>query len=277
MPSVCQSFCAAALAAAASLVALVLPAPAAVIFDGSGTSALGRPVAFRATLAISGSTLEIVLENRSPVDTVEASDVLASFYFDIRSGTGRPTLALTSGSGAVWKVQSGTGDVEYRYVPQTFTQVSGSLSDLVARNNGDASWQFRPLDAAKAPFLGFGIGTVGNTGLAPNGFTPAVVGPPGNGMINFGIYKGGDIDPQGVLDGKYLVKNTATFRFSGVGGLTEAAIGRDVAFGLGTSPDSVIFLPEPSRVGHSWLAALAAAWLTRGRPGRISRTRHSGP
>lgn len=267
----------AAVITAVALVAIVAPARGAVVFDASGTSRVGNPVAFRATLAISGTTLTVELENRSPVNSVAADDLLTSFYFDIVSGTNRPALVLTSGSGFVWQVRANANDLEYRYIPQTFTQVSGSLSNLKAVNNGDATWEFRAMNAATSPFLGFGIGTAGNNGLSPNGFTPAIVGPPGNGMINFGIYKGGDIDPTGVLDQKYVVKNKATFWFGGVGGFTEAQIGTDVTFGLGTAPDSTISLPEPGSISWCGIGCLVAAWWGRGRGTRFSRTRRSGP
>jgi hypothetical protein len=49
------------------------------------------------------------------------------------------------------------------------------------------------------------------------------VGPSGNDFINVGIYQGGDIDPNGVLNNNYLVKNTATFRFSGAKGCSSVS------------------------------------------------------
>ena len=233
-----------------------------IVFPVSGTSAAGNPVSFAATLAISGSTLTVQLDNTSPVNSTDAADVLTSVYFDILSGTNRPTLNYTSASGSLFLVRSGTTDLPYYYTPQTYTQVSGSMSNIRAVNNGDNSWQFRTMNASSSPQLGFGIGTVGNSALSPNGFTPQIVGQ-GNTMINFAIYRGGDIDPNGVLNNKYLVKNTATFTFTGVAGYTEANIVDRVVFGLGTSPDSTLTVSVPEPGGCALVAAAAAALAAR--------------
>ncbi len=233
-----------------------------IVFPVSGTSAAGNPVSFAATLAISGSTLTVQLDNTSPVNSTDAADVLTSVYFDILSGTNRPTLNYTSASGSLFLVRSGTTDLPYYYTPQTYTQVSGSMSNIRAVNNGDNSWQFRTMNASSSPQLGFGIGTVGNSALSPNGFTPQIVGQ-GNTMINFAIYRGGDIDPNGVLKNKYLVKNTATFTFTGLTGYTEANIVDKVVFGLGTSPDSTLTVSVPEPGGCALVAAAAAALAAR--------------
>jgi hypothetical protein len=233
-----------------------------IVFPVSGTSAAGNPVSFAATLSIAGNALTVQLDNTSPVKSVDAADVLTSFYFDIASGTSRPTLTYSSASGFLYLVRSGTTDLPYYYTPQTFTQGSGTASNIRAVNNGDNSWQFRVMSAASPPNLGFGIGTVGNSGLSPNGFTPQIVGK-GNTMINFGIYRGGDIDPIGVLNNKYLVQNTATFTFTGVAGYTEANIVDRVVFGLGTSPDSTLTVSVPEPGGCALVAAAAAALAAR--------------
>jgi hypothetical protein len=241
------------------------------VFPVSGTSAAGNPVSFSATLAISGSMLTVQLDNTSPVNSTDAADVLTSVYFDILSGTNRPTLNYTSASGSLFLVRSGTTDLPYYYTPQTYTQVSGSMSNIRAVNNGDNSWQFRTMNASSSPQLGFGIGTVGNSALSPNGFTPQIVGQ-GNTMINFAIYRGGDIDPNGVLNNKYLVKNTATFTFTGLTGYTEANIVDKVVFGLGTNPDSTltVSLPEPGALA---LAAVGTVLLATCRTLRYVRQR----
>jgi len=256
-----------------SLVSVARSASGAIMFSASGTSAAGNPVSFAATLGISGNTLTVQLDNTSPVDSADAADVLTSFYFDIQNGTNRPTLSYTAASGFLYLVRRNAADLPYFYTPQTYTPMSGMLSNIRALNNGDNSWQFRTLDSTSAPQLGFGIGTVGNNGLSPNGFTPQIVGQ-GNTMINFAIYRGGDIDPNGVLDNKYLVKNTATFTFTGVAGFTEAAIVDKVVFGLGTNPDSsfTVSVPEPAACATATAAALAiaahAALRRRNRGGR---------
>jgi len=231
-------------------------------FPISGTSAAGNPVSFAATLSIADNTLSIQPDNKSPVNSAHAADVLTSFYFDIVSGTSRPTLTYQSATGLLFLVRTGTTDLPYVYTPQTSTQGSGTASDIRAVNNGDNSWQFRTMSVASQPNLGFGIGTVGNSVFSPNGFTPKVVGQ-GNTMINFAIYRGGDIDPNGVLNDRYLVKNTATFTFTGVGGYTEANIVDKVVFGMGTGPDSTLAVSLPEPGGYGLLAAAAAVLAAR--------------
>jgi hypothetical protein len=255
-------------AAALAVVAVACaPRPAAgeVVFTASGNSKLGHPVAFQAVLSLEEDTLQIVLENLSPKDTTDADDVLTSFYFDIWNGKERPTLEYESASGLVFQVNKNAKDVAYYYTPQKYEKAEGKLSDLVAKDRGDASWQFLKMEPDYAPNLGFGIGTVANNGLSPNGFTPSVVGPSGNDFINFGIYRGGDIDPNGVLNKKYLVKNTVTFRFSGAKGYTQEDIRPQAVFGLGTGPDSIVVVPEPSAIVIAAGGLFLAAWGARPR------------
>jgi hypothetical protein len=260
---ICRSFAAAALVTAVAVAALAASARGSVVVSVAGTSAAGNPVSLQATVSIAGNAMSIVLANTSPVNSTAAADVLSSFYFDILKGTSRPTLTYTAATGYLYLVKNEAVDVPYFYTPQTYTQTGGLLSNIRALNSGDNSWQFRVMNATTNPFLGFGIGTVGNNTLTPNGFTTSVVGT-GNTMINFGISKGGDINPVGVLDGKYLVKNTATFTFTGLTGYSEADIVDKFTFGLGTSPDSTltVSMPEPPALGGMLVlgAGLAVAW-----------------
>lgn len=251
--------------AVAAIACAPRPAAGDVIFTASGTSSLGTPLKFQAQLTIDVDNLTIVLENLSPKDTTDAAEVLTSFYFDIWNGTDRPTLKYESASGYVYQVNKGLNNdtAVYYTPPMPPIPAANKLSNLVATEKGDASWQFLEMDPAYAPNLGFGIGTVANNALKPNGFTPAVVGPPGNEYINFGIYKGGDIDPSGVLNNKYLVKNTATFRFSGAKGYTQDDIRPQAVFGLGTGPDSIVVVPEPSTIVIAAGGLVLAAWSRR--------------
>ena len=248
------------------------PAVAGMTFIGSGTSAAGNPVQFQADLSITSGTLTIDLFNTSPVDSSAAADVLGSFYFDIFDGSSRPLLNYASAGGKVWKVISNALDDPYNYTPPsvaggtgTYTLATGIPpspphvdSDLKATKAGDQTWQFRAMNPLAGPLLGFGIGTVGNTGFPGNGFDPAIVGN-GSTMIAFSIYKNGNIVPVGNLRNEFLVQNHARFTFSNVGAFTESHIVPRVVFGLGTGPDSVIVaVPEPSAMA---LAACGAGAL----------------
>jgi len=264
-------------------VAPLSPACAGLTFIGSGTSAAGNPVQFQADLSITSGTLTIDLFNTSPVDSTAAADVLSSFYFDIVDGTSRPSPKYDSAAGKVWKVISNALDEPFNYKPPlaaggtgTYTFADGvwphpphADSDLKATKAGDQTWQFRSLDPLAAPFLGFGIGTVGNSGFPGNGFTPSIVGN-GSTMIAFSIYKNGNVTPVGNLKNEYLVHNHARFTFTNLGPFKESHIVPRVVFGLGTGPDSVIVaVPEPSGLLLAAFAA-AAAGIARGTRRRVS-------
>lgn len=247
------------------------PASATLVLSGTGTSAAGNPLAVSAEMSIAGDTLTLVLKNDSPVASTAAADVLSSFYFDIVNNGNRPMLTQTSGAGYVWQVRANATDLPFNYTPPAIAggvgdyqeaagSVSHALSDLAATKANDRTWQFRAMDISLAPFEGFGLGTVGNSLFSPNGFDPDIVGPPGNDQIAFGIYRDlvGDIEPVGkpMVD-QFLVRNQATFTFSGVDGFTEADI-VPATFGFGTGPDSTIAVPEPG-TGALTLAGLTAA------------------
>ncbi len=206
------------------------PAPAGLIHSASGVSSAGVAVSFEASLTIVGDTLTIVLTNTSPVDSLNPNDVLSSYYFDIVDAfNNRPTLAHTSAAGDVYLTDQNA--------PDTLQTAGAYLRALAA---GDNTWQFRAMDPSLTPFLGFGIGTVGNSTVAPNNFQGNIVG-----AIDFAIYKG-DITTAN-LDGRLLVKEAATFTFSGLTGFTQSDISPNFAFGLGTSPDSFL-LPAPGSI-----------------------------
>jgi hypothetical protein len=209
-------------------------AEASAILTFTGTTPdTNVDVRFSAELTISGDILTIVLTNDSatiPASTLNPNDLLTSFYFDIQGGAGnRPTLTYVSATGDVY-----LGDKD------NLDSVSTPGADLVADTAGDHTWQFKQglsLPAGSTT-LTFGIGTAGNSSLSPNGFNGNIVGG-----RDYGIYAG-DITTQN-LDGDLLVKTTATFVFSGVGGFTEDDISDTALFGLGTQPDSTGVVPEP--------------------------------
>jgi hypothetical protein len=215
-------------------------AEAGVVFEASGTSAKGVDVSFKAELSILDDILTIFLTNTSPMDSLNPDDTLSSFYFDIVNGDGdRPVLTYTSAFGDVYRGS--------RNKPDTLVEAD---ADILAVNVGDNSWQFKPMDADYMPRLGFGIGTVGNSNLSPNGFNGNIV----DGM-DYSIYKG-EITTQN-MNGKLLVKETATFTFAlpAGGGFTENDISRQFAFGLGTKPD-MLLTPEPATLALLGLGTL---------------------
>ena len=250
-----------ALAVIGALIAL--PARADVQFlsvPASGTSAAGNPVSFRATFTVSGSNLSVVLTNTSLVPTQATDDVLSSFYFDVLQCGVRPHLQATAASGLVYKVVKGGSDV---FAPGG---LPGGATDLRAIAAGAGTWQFRTMDAARPPLLGFGIGTVGNSVLSPNNFNPKIVNQADYALYSTG--KGTDIDPVGNLVGRLLVRGTAAFTFTGLDPKLPVCITDKFVFGLGTSPDStiVVSLPEPAAAAllvPGTLLVLVTAWIRR--------------
>jgi len=240
----------------------------------SGTNPM--PIAAQAQFALSGTTLSVVLSNVSPSSSSSADQMLSSFYFDIIKNGIRPTLTYESSSGFVWKLISNAPDEPYNYTPPavaggpgTSTLATGTVahvpSDLKAVKNNDRTWQFRSMNDASAPFLGFGIGTVANGdfgGGGGNGFTESIVGPPGPNFIAFSIYKNGDIQPVGApVRNQFLVHNSATFSFTSaaLADYSAADIAPRAVFGFGTGPDTVLVVPEPGS-----LALLAAGGMLGG-------------
>jgi len=168
------------------------------------------------------------------------------------SDTGRtPSPATTDRSlpntSATWDVYLGDNN-------NADTLVTAA-ADLLAINAGDNTWQYKPMDHTLAPFKGFSLGTVGNSNLSPNAFMGNVVDG-----IDFSILRG-DVTTAN-LNNKLLVKDTATFVFSGATGFTESDISSQFAFGLGTAPDSL--LPEPASIFLLATGAIAVLRRKRG-------------
>ena len=211
----------------------------------TGFSGVGTPVSFHANLSIAGDILTIQLYNDS-TQSLAPADVLSSYYFDIVNGSNaRPTMTYQSATGDVWLTS--------RTHPDVLQQANANLMALAP---GDNTWQFRTMNNALNPFLGFGLGTVGNSSLAPNNFNGNIVGG-----LDYSIYAG-DVTTQN-LNNTLLVKDHITFTFSGLTGFSEADISPRAAFGLGTAPDSMITVPEPTTL--ALIAAGGAAVLRRRR------------
>ena len=219
-----------------------------VVYNFSGTSTIGTPVAFQADLTISGNTLTVQLFNNSPTNSLGPNDTLGSIYFDIVNNSNvRPTLTYSSAVGDVY-----TGDKDN---PDPLFQAGANLKAVSA---GDNTWQYKAMNVSTNPPYAFGIGTVGNNNLTPNNFMGNIVDG-----FDYSIYRD-DIVTQN-LNGTKLVKNTATFVFTGVSGFTEADLAPTVLFGLGTAPDSthVGMIPEPSTTALVGLGLLGLLALRR--------------
>ena len=271
------------LPAAACAAALLLCGPASagmVYFQESGVSAKGTNLTVSGSFVTSGTNLTITLRSFGD-PTRFADDVLSSFYFNIADPDDgiRPVLTYVSGSGSAWEVRAGAADTRTSWSPltQTWTAGSAALSDLVASKDDDEGWQFKTISPPPTyPGLGFGIGTVGNSAIgaiipgATGTFDGNVVsGAEPGSMINLGIYSvgsGSDIDPQGVLDGRRLVRTEAVFHFESskvLDTLDENWVQGNVTFGFGTAPDSVL-LPEPGTLPMLGSAGVVAlGWLVR--------------
>lgn len=233
---------------------LTLSTPLTV--QASGTSAAGNPVSFMATFTTSGSTLALTLVNTSLVPTTATADVLSSFYFDVLQNGMRPTLTYAAAAGQVYEVRRNAPD---SYVPGS---LPGGATDLRALTKDAGTWQFRTMTPGFEPGLGFGIGTVGNSLLKPNNFDPQIVN-----QADYTIYSTGtrsDIEPVGNLAGRLLVRGTASFEFTGIDPKRPVEIVDRFVFGLGTSPDSIIFasVPEPTAAAFV-VSGLLAALVTR--------------
>ncbi|HUU84157.1 MAG TPA: XDD4 family exosortase-dependent surface protein [Phycisphaerae bacterium] len=207
---------------------IAAPASASVIHSASGLSSAGIPVTFEAKLTIAGDVLTVELANNSSVGSLNPNDVLGSYYFDVVDvGNNRPALTYSSAFGDVYVADKDSLDL-----------LLTPTADLMALVPGDYTWQYKAMDETLIPFLGFGIGTVGNSTVSPNNFMGNIVDG-----VDYSIYAG-DITTQN-LTGKALVKDMATFTFTGLTGFTEADISPTFAFGLGTAPDSFL-TPEPA-------------------------------
>ena len=210
------------------LFCIVSTSHATIEFVSSGTSAKGVDVTFEAELTLSGDILTVVLTNNSPVDSLNPDDLLGSFYFDIVDADGiRPVLTFKSAVGDTYKGVKNGAD--------TLIEMDADLQ----APGVDGGWQAKEMDASFIPNAGFGLGTVGNSALSPNGFDGNRVG-----AIDFAIYTG-EITTQPLTNPDVLVKDSATFVFSGLTEFIEADIQPTHAFGLGTAPDSLI-TPEPT-------------------------------
>lgn len=249
----------------------VPPAGAAVVFSAAGTSPAGSAVSFTAGFEFAGDVLTVTLENTSPEPTRFTADVLGSLYFDIVRAGARPPLVYRSAFGQVVRVRAKADDEPVVYTPPAKAGGDGTVtpglgpSDLVATKKNDFTWQFRSLDPRLPPLVGFGIGTVGNSALSPNNFQAQIVD-----QADFTLVTDGELEPLGNLADRLVVRERATFTFSGAEGWGEKDLAGPVTFGLGTTPDGtlVAHVPEPVVPAALGLAGWLA-WLVRRRRGGV--------
>ncbi len=202
---------------------------ATIIQHVEGVSVTGDSVILESQLTISGDILTVRLSNFSMTASNSPDDLLSSYYFDIYNSIGqRPELVLLSATGDVYLTNQTSADT-----------LQTADADLKAVDKKDYTWYFSTFNSAANPYLGFGVGTVGNSTMT-NNFPGNIVG----GM-DYSIYAG-DVATQS-LDDRLLVLNSITFTFSGLTGFTESDVLNSAAFGLGTAPESTLmFIPEPS-------------------------------
>ncbi len=185
----------------------------------------------QANMEIAGGELTVVLRNLSPA-TPAPSAALTSFYFDI---AGAPTLTYLSATGYVIGTGVGLGTTDDLGNTSFRAPTDGQTNYKEGHADG---WQFKTMAS-----FDYGIGTAGNSTLEPLGdnFHGDVVDG-----LDFAIITGDGASTN--LKEKYLVQDMATFRFGGLNGYTNDALGPVVAFGFGTAPDSFVQTPLPGAV-----------------------------
>lgn len=259
-------------AAAAALVILATaPAVAntvtytgtSVVFEGTTIGSNG-PLGARATFTSgTGGVLKLLLENTSPPASKAPEDLLTSFYFNVLSGTttgASAPLSYQSALGQVYVTLEDFPDFTATWVPPppaggTVTYPAPpELSNLQAINPGDRTWEFRDgLSLANTtPPLAFGVGTVGNDTFDPANFNGNIVG-----NDDFGIFVG-EVTTNS-LDGLLLVKDSIHFEFAGFGGFNLGQISPYGVFGFGSSPESIVTVPEPAGAVIALIGAGACA------------------
>ncbi len=139
----------------------------------------------------------------------------------------RPTLSYSSAIGSLYKAD------KKRILLEEDTNLKASKKD--------GGWEFKKHNVAPDSFMSFGINANGNKKKGPK-----------NAKANYAICTG-DISKRSLAKLGAMVKDHATFTFTGLTGFTNADIQSSAAFGYGTAPDSFLLSdsfinPEPASV-----------------------------
>jgi len=249
------------------LMLFIHEARAEVVVPIAGRSPAGTPVAFAARFAFAGDLLTVTLENNSPVPTRFAADSLGSVSFDIVRDGKRPALVGAAAFGqVVWVRTKEADEPVVSAVPTAADTAKPGIgpSPLFATENEESAWQFRALDPRLPPFVGFGLGIAGSPTLRPEGLKSPPVAPGG-----FALVTDDEIEPVDELAEQLVVRQRATFTFTGADGWGEQDLAGPVTFGLGTTPEGTLvsYVPEPV-AGCAAVLGGGLAWLVGRRRGR---------
>ncbi len=217
-----------------ALTAVAGMAQASVVFSGTGINPeAGTNASGSAEFSISGNTLTLILTNTTAPRTASQGNAMTGVSFDITPGS--PVLTLTStaitGGSLLWtsKVASTAA-----------ANISGSWTNVLGAS----------------PLGEYGVCTSGFNGRFNGGSISL-----GNASPNYGIVAAGTFDGSNVAFGGSqfpFVQNSMTFTFTGVSGVSEAAIA-NVKLLFGTDGTGVVTtVPAPGAVALMGAGGLVA-------------------
>ena len=234
---------------------VALSAP--ITFVGSGViSSTGNAVSGTIRFALPGEagcsaaagSMCITITNTTAGGTLNRSDVLSGFFFDV--GSANPTLTLASGTGTV--VQNGlppiaNADLNFTSAGKGRYIVKGAPGTTLGTNINGVAFPYE-----------YGVSTVGYSGI----FNGGQVGNDDYAIVSVGT----NLTVSGI-NSIPLVQTTATFVIAGFGTNSLSQI-QNVTLGYGSLPDllltTTVQAPEP-RMGASLLAALIIGGLAKWR------------
>jgi len=216
------------LACAILFLCLASPANAAITVVGPDSQASGN-LAASAVFTQVGNDLCIVLTNTSTVDAADPSEVLTGVFFNISGSPGLTPLSavLTTGSTVLFDADG---------------QPAGGVVG--------AEWGFRSDVPASSGLPTHGISSAGLSPLFGGTLFPGAQldDPDAVNGVNYGIIPLDDLNPltngnNAVTGNNPLVRNSVTFKLSGLGDITYTI--SDIVFTYGTALGEQQ-LPEPT-------------------------------